>query len=140
MMIVDANVLLYAMSAPSEHHRTSRSWLDDALNGTESVGLPWLSIVAFVRLSTLRTVLPVPLTPDESFGVVESWLAQPPAVLLEPGPNHLATMRRLIAAMGRAGNLVNDAHLAALALEYDGEVVTFDSDLGRFPGVRWRTP
>ena len=140
MVVVDANVLVYAMSEPSAFHRQARRWLESALSGTESVGLPWLSLVAFMRISTQAAVLPLPLTADQAVDVVVQWLEQPPATLVEPGADHLRTVRRLLSDTGTAGNLMNDAHIAAIALEHDAEVVTFDRDFGRFPGVRWRTP
>lgn len=139
MRVVDANVLLYAVNEDAEQHERSRGWLDSALAGHEAVGFPWLSLLAFLRLST-RGLFPTPLSPDRAAGIVGLWLAQPPAVILAPGAQHLALVTALLRDAGTAGNLVNDAHLAALALEHGATVVSFDRDFGRFEGVRWELP
>jgi len=140
MKVVDANVLLYAVNADAPHHRTARRWLDAALNGTESVGFAWVVVLAFLRLSTNASLFPRPLAPDDAFNVVEAWLDQPTAVVLQPTPRHADLLRGLLEPLGLAANLVNDAHLAGLAIEHGAEVVSFDSDFSRFRGVRHRIP
>lgn len=140
MKLVDANVLLYAVDASAEHHFAARRWLDATLSSSESVALPWLSLLAFLRLSTHPSIYPHPLTIDQALNVVEAWTALPNVVSAEPDRRHSRRLRELLDATGRAGNLVNDAHLAALALQYGAEVGTFDNDFGRFPGVRWIRP
>jgi toxin-antitoxin system PIN domain toxin len=138
--LVDANVLLYAVDEDAPLHSAAISWLDPALASQEAVGFAWTVLLAFVRLSSHPSVFPSPLQPDQAFGVVESWLDQPASVVVEPTIRHLAVLRGLIEPLGTAANLVNDAHLAALAVEHGAEIVSFDSDFGRFPGVRWRRP
>jgi len=139
--LVDANVLLYAVNTNATNHVVSRGWLDGALNGHEGVGLAWGPILAFVRLSTRRDVFPAPLTIPAALARVRAWMGQPPAVVLEPTRQHLDIIDRLLASVGAGGgNLVNDAHLAALSIEHRATIVTFDNDFGRFPGVRWRNP
>ncbi len=96
--------------------------------------------MAFLRLSTNPSVFAQPLTIDDAASSVEGWLAQPNAVVLEPTPRHLGILRGLLTSTGSAGNLVNDAHLAALALEHGAGIVTFDRDFGRFEGLRWSIP
>jgi hypothetical protein len=140
MKLVDANVLLYAINERSARHEAARRWLDEALGGDETVGFAWLVVLAFVRLSTHPAVFPRPLSTEESIAVVEDWLAQPGAVVVEPTSGHVAILGRLLSGAGTAGNLVNDAHLAALALEHSAEIVSFDADFSRFVGVRWRPP
>jgi Predicted nucleic acid-binding protein, contains PIN domain len=140
MKLVDANVLLYAINERSAHHEAARRWLDEALGGAETVGFAWLVILAFVRLSTHPAVFPRPLATEESIVVVEDWLAQPGAIVVEPTDGHVAVLGRLLSGAGTAGNLVNDAHLAALALEHSAEIVSFDADFSRFAGVRWQPP
>lgn len=140
MNVVDANVLLYAVNSDSPRHTEARSWLDGALSGGAVVGFSWIALLAFVRLATKPALFPSPLGVDQAFDRVERWLAQPPATLVEPTGRHLGIVRSLLASAGTAGNLVNDAHLAALALEHRGTVVSYDSDFGRFAGVRWREP
>ncbi len=140
MLLVDANVLLCAVNERAAHHEGSRAWLRGALDGEEAVAFTWLVLLAFLRLATAPTVFPRPLATADAVATLEAWLAQPVAVRLEPSGRHLALVGGLLAETGTAGNLVNDAHLAALAVEHDAEVVSFDSDFARFPGVRWRRP
>jgi hypothetical protein len=138
--VVDANVLLYAVNVRSERHDVSRRWLDHALSGGASVGLAWNALLAFVRLSTKASIFPTPLDTTQAFDRVEAWLSSPAVTVVEPGAQHASIMRQLLAGAGSAGNLVNDAHLAALAIERRGTVVSFDSDFERFDGVSWTLP
>lgn len=140
MRIVDANVLLYAVNASTGQHDRARAWLDGALAGREPVGLAWTALLAFVRLATHPAIFERPLTAAEATGVVRSWLAQPAAVVVEPTPRHIDLLAGLLAEAGTAANLVNDAHLAALALEHDAVLVSFDADFGRFAGLRREAP
>lgn len=140
MKVVDANVLLYAVNEDAPHHHDAREWLDDALSGGATVGFGWAALLAFLRLSTKAELFPVPLPVGEALDRVEAWLAQPAAVVLNPTPRHQALMRELLTAVGTGGNLVNDAHLAASAIEHRGEVVSFDNDFDRFPQVSWHAP
>lgn len=140
MRVVDANVLLYAVNEASEQHGRARGWLDAALSGPETVGFTWVVLLAFLRLSTHRGVFPRPLGVSEATAVVRDWIGRPSAVLVEPTSRHLDVLAGLLAETGTAANLVNDAHLAALAVEHDAVVVSFDADFGRFPGVRREQP
>jgi toxin-antitoxin system PIN domain toxin len=130
--VVDANVLLYAVSERSVHHGAAKRWLADALSGTEAVALPWLSLLGFIRVATNGRVFPHPLTVEQAMATVETWLSAPCAITLEPSPRHLSVLSGLLTAAGTAGNLTSDAHLSALALEHAAEIVTFDRDFGRF--------
>ncbi|HQR25477.1 MAG TPA: type II toxin-antitoxin system VapC family toxin [Nocardioides sp.] len=132
MKIVDANVLLYAVNEDTPPHDACRTWLQQALTGTEAVGLPWTSLLAFVRISTNPRVFAHPLTAAEASDLVLAWLSQPAAVTVDPTPRHAALLADLLRQAGTAGNLTNDAHLAALALEHNADVVTMDRDLARF--------
>lgn len=140
MDLVDANVLLYAVNEDSRHHEPSRSWLDARLSGGGAVAFTWIAVLAFLRLSTKDGLFPQPLEADTALDIVESWLQAPAAVVLEPTVDHLRLVRRMLAGVGTGGNLVNDAHLAALAVEWKCAIVSYDSDFGRFDGVRWRRP
>ena len=140
MNLVDANVLLYAVNESDPKHDSARRWLDDALNEAEPVGFAWLALLAFLRLSTRVGLFPQPLSPAGALQRVEAWLTQPPAVILEPTARHLAVLAGLIEPLGTGGNLVGDAHLAAIAAEHGATVVTYDTDFTRFPGVRCQTP
>lgn len=140
MVVVDANVLLYAVDRASAHHERARSWLDTALAGTEAVGLAWIALLAFIRLGTNASIFAVPLTADEATGQVERWLAAPAAVVAQPTSRHASLLRGLLRDSGTAGNLTTDAHLAALALEHGAEIVSYDRDFARFAGVQHRLP
>ena len=110
------------------------------LEGVEPVGFAWIVLVAFGRLSTRRQAFGNPLTPGEAFDIVEDWLARPNAVVLTPTARHVAVLRAFLEPLGTAGNLTNDAHLAALAIEYSAQLCSADSDFSRFPGLRWSNP
>ena len=140
MLLVDANVLIHAVNADSPNHRESRQWLDAALQGGEPVGFAWVALLAFFRVATNPAVLSDPLTVDEATDQVRAWVGAPGAIVVEPSPRHADILAGLLSGTGTAGNLVNDAHLAALATEHAGQIVTFDRDFGRFPGVRSRRP
>jgi uncharacterized protein len=140
VVVVDANVLLYAVDSESSHHERSRSWLDASLAGAEAVGLAWIALLAFVRIGTNPSILPAPMSADEAMEQVESWLGAPAAVTVEPTSRHAALLRGLLRETGIAGNRTTDAHLAALAIEYGADIVSFDRDFGRFAAVRHRLP
>lgn len=140
MNVVDANVLLYAVNTSADHHAGARNWLDGELNGGSTVGFTWLVLLAFLRLSTKPGLFPSPLPVDGALQRVQDWLAQPTSVILEPTVQHAQVLRSLLLQVGTGGNLTSDAHLAALAVEHRGTVVTYDNDFGRFAGVRWIRP
>lgn len=140
MLLVDANVLLYAVNERSAYHEEARSWLDDALAGSTTIGFAWTVLLAFVRLTTHPSVFPRPLAPADALTVVRQWLDRPTAVVVAPSDRHLDLLAGLLGETGTGGNLTSDAHLAALALEHRAELVSYDGDLARFPGVRLRTP
>ena len=140
MKLVDANVLLYAVNEDAPNHAAARGWLDGALRGREPVGFAWGVVLAFLRLSTRPALFPRPLGIAQAAGTVELWLQRPPALVVHPTGRHLGLLRGLLEPVGTAANLVNDAHLAALALEHGAEIVSFDRDFQRFEGVRWRQP
>lgn len=140
MRLVDANVLLYAVNESSPQHAVSIRWLDEALDGGDNVGFGWNVLLAFVRIATNPRIMPGALTAAEAMAQVHEWIAAPSAHLLHPGERHAMLLEQLLIASGTAANLVNDAHLAALAIEHRAGVVTFDSDFARFDGVRTERP
>jgi uncharacterized protein len=140
MALVDANVLLYAVNSDAQHHKSALRWIDESLSGEDLVHFAWGSLLAFVRLATRDGLFPRPLSTDQAFDRVDAWLAQPNAVLVQPGPAHGGLLRRLLATSGSGGNLVTDAHLAALAIEANCPVASFDRDFGRFADVQWFIP
>jgi toxin-antitoxin system PIN domain toxin len=138
--IVDANVLLNAVNEAAAAHEPAAAWLRASLAGDETVGFSWVVLLGFLRLSTHPSVFPRTMTVEQAADLVDRWLAEPAAMPVHPSSRHAAILRTLLQTAGTGGNLVNDAHLAALAIERGGEVVSFDSDFARFPGLRWRTP
>lgn len=140
MQLVDANVLLHAVNERSREHAIARNWLHEAVHGTEAVALAWTVTLAFLRISTHPAVFPRPLTLGQAANVIERWLGSPAVLTVEPTSRHLPLLRGLLDRAGTAGNLVGDAHLAALALEYGATVVTFDRDFARFEGVALHRP
>lgn len=107
---------------------------------TRSVGFAWVVLLAFLRISTRAPVFVSPLQPDEAMEIVEGWLNQPSALIIHPTARHAAILRSLLEPLGVAGNLVNDAHLAALAIEHGAELLSADNDFARFRGLRWSNP
>lgn len=135
MILVDVNLLLYAIDEDAPHHRAARRWWEETLSGTRPVGLAWIVLLAFARLTTRRGILVRPLPPDQALAFVEEWLEHPLVEAVSPGPGHWRILRSLLAAAGTAGNLTTDAHLAALALERGAQVYSADHDFARFAGV-----
>jgi hypothetical protein len=142
MRIVDANVLIYAVNTDAFHHDQAREWLDAALAApsSEPVGLDWVVLLAFWRITTRAGIFPSPLSVATAGSIIEAWQAQPAAIMTTPTARHLPLMAGLLSMTGSAGNLVNDAHVAALALQYGATVVSYDRDLTRFAGVRVVSP
>lgn len=140
MKVVDLNLLLYAIDDSAPRHVIACAWLEDALSGTESVGMPWVVLLGFVRLSTRAAVFSAPLTAEEAISVVDGWLALETVTVPTPGTRHSALLRELLSEAGTAGNLVSDAHLAALTIEHAGELYSCDADFSRFSGLRWIDP
>ncbi|NLG62024.1 MAG: type II toxin-antitoxin system VapC family toxin [Candidatus Cloacimonetes bacterium] len=140
MRVVDANVLLYAVNEDARQHESSVAWLDRALSGADTVGFSWIAMLAFARIATRSDIFRAPLTTSEAFEQLDVWIAAPGGRVLNPGEKHLDILSRLADESGTAGNLVNDAHLAALAIEHRASVVSFDRDFARFDGLRVHRP
>jgi len=139
MILVDANLLVYARVRSMPQHAAARVWLDEKLNGTARVGLPWPSLLSFIRLVTNPRIFERPEPPVAAWAQVESWLDCPPVWIPSPTEHHRAVLAPLIRGVGRA-NLVPDAHLAALAIEHGLLLCSTDGDFARFRGLRWENP
>jgi len=137
MKVFDLNVLLYAVNADGPHHAAAKAWVEQALSGDETVGVPWVVILGFLRLSTHPRVFPTPLEPTQAVAVVDSWLARPCVETLGPGSGHWDVLRGLLLEAGTAANLTTDAHLASLAIERGAELHSTDTDFARFAPLRW---
>jgi len=140
VILVDANILIYAIDQDSPHHVRARRWLEEALSGDTWVGLPWIVILAFIRVTTRSGIVRSPLPPHQALAFVDSWLGQPHVTAVGPGEHHWSILSNLLRARGTAGNLTSDAHVAALALEYGGTIVSTDNDFRRFSGVTHFNP
>ncbi len=139
-MLVDANILLFAVDSRAPAHARAAAWLTRTLNGEARVGLPWESLTAFVRISTHPRASGHPLLPDEAWRFVADWLAAPTAWVPLATERHAEVLGRLVEKYRLAGNLVPDGHLAALAIEHGLEVCSTDTDFSRFSEIRWRDP
>ena len=135
MIVVDANILLYAIDRDSPRHVRARRWWEETLSGTVDVRLPWIVILAFVRLTTRAAVVKRPLPVEAALEYVDSWLDQPFVAVAEPGPRHWSILKGLLVDAGTGGNLTSDAHVAALAIEAGCPLYSTDADFGRFRGL-----
>lgn len=140
MKIPDANLLIYALDDTSAHHQAARRWLDATLSASEEVGFAWIVLLAVLRLTTRAAVFASPLRPPEALDIIDGWLAQPCACIIQPTSRHPAILRGLLTPLGTGGNLTSDAHLAALAIEHGGTLCSSDADFSRFPGLTWLNP
>jgi toxin-antitoxin system PIN domain toxin len=140
MILVDANLLLYAYYPRSDQHEASRAWLEHVMSGADLVRFTWLTLWAFLRISTNPRVFERPLTTSEAEAAVAAWLAQPPAGILEPGDRHWDILRGLMRKGQTTGSLIMDAVLASIAMEHGAILHTTDRDFSRFPGLKWTNP
>jgi uncharacterized protein len=139
-MLVDANILLYAVDSESPFHARAHGWLEDALNGTRRVALPWSSLSAFVRIATHPRAMREPLDPADACDLVDAWLEAPAAWVPVPGDGYRHIFGRLIRELDLRGNLVADAAIAALCIEHGLEIVSADTDFARFTEITWLNP
>ena len=140
MILLDANLLIYAVNSDAPLHRKATAWLQAVVSGPETVGLPWAVLLAFLRVTTRPGLFTRPLSAQNALDVVATWLEQPAVVAVEPTSIHLRVLRDLLLPLGMGGNLTSDAHLAALAIEHGAELCSTDTDFARFPRLRWRNP
>lgn len=140
MIVIDANLLLYAYDNTSSLHRKARSWIEEAFSGTAAVFLPWQGVTAFLRIMTNPRLPGERFTIAEAVEIVDQWLEQPNVRLIAAGDDHWILLRRMMLEGQAHGPLVSDAHLAALTIEYGGILHTTDRDFTRFPGLRWINP
>lgn len=140
MILIDTNLWLYAALRELPQHERARQWLESTINGDEPIALPWSVLLGVVRISTQARLMRQPLSPAEALDLVEGWLQQPLVQLVLPGPDHWSLLRQLLQAVGRAGNLTPDAHLAALAISSNSLLCSADNDFRRFPGLRFLNP
>ena len=140
MILVDANLLLYAYHPRAEQHGASRAWLEAVLSGPELVRFAWLTLWAFLRICTNPRVFERPLATSEAEAAVSSWLVQPNAGILDPGDRHWSILSNLMREGQATGPLIMDAVIAAIALEHGATLYSTDRDFARFPGLKWTNP
>ena len=140
MIVLDANVLLYAYDVNSENHAKARAWVEQVFSDGTPIGLPWQTVAAFIRVVTNPRLPGKRFTPEEAARIVDQWLDQPNVRLLAPGDQHWTILRQVMIDGQARGPLVSDAQLAALAIEYGGILQTTDRDFARFAGLRWTNP
>ena len=140
MILVDLNLLLYAINSDAPQHRAACSWWEQVLSEDEWVGLAWTVLLGFLRISTHPRIMPAPLSSEVALALVDEWLGRPQVRLLETTERHWPILKALLFPLGAAGNLTADAHLAALAIEHGARLCSTDNDFARFPGLRWINP
>jgi toxin-antitoxin system PIN domain toxin len=140
VILVDVNILLYAVFSDSREHGRIAPWFTERLRRSERVGIPWHAILGFLRIATNKKVFNKPLTMHDAWEAVGDWLALPNVWIPLPGDRHAAILSTLLKSTQLYGELVSDAHLAALAIEHGLSVCSVDRDFARFPGLRWEDP
>ncbi len=140
MILVDANLLLYAANQSAPEYEPARAWLDERLNGSARVGLAWPSLLAFVRLASNPVIVRAAATPGEAWQQVQEWLACETVWIPAPGPQHAEILGSILGQPWMTSRLVPDAHLAALAVEHGLTLCSTDGDFARFAGLRWENP
>ena len=140
MILIDVNILVYASNVESDRHSAARDWLDGQLNGSTRVGLPWATLLAFLRVATNQRAFRAPLTMAIAWQQVSSWLSAETVWIPAPTERHAEVLGELLALPGVHGNLVPDAHLAALAIEHGLTLCSTDGDFARFPRLQWLNP
>jgi hypothetical protein len=140
VILIDANLLVYAHDTSMPEHEIARTWFDDQLNGTGRVGIPWPSLLAFVRLVSNPAIVRAPVAPAVAWQRAREWLALDNVWIPEPGSRHVDVLTALLADRRVTSRLVPDAHLAALAIEHGITLCSTDGDFARFPSLRWQNP
>ena len=140
MILLDANLLLYAYDADAPQHPAATAWLEKTIRGSETIGLPWVAIWAFLRVTTNARLWPKPKTLDEAFDAVRDLVRQPGVVIVNPGTRHGEILEKLVREHRATGSMVSDAVLAALALENGATLASSDQDFSRFRDLRWINP
>ena len=140
MILVDANILLYAEDSLSPRHQEARTWWDGRLSGSAPVCLCWTVLCAFIRIGTNPRVFEHPLSLEEALARVQTWLDQPCTRVVRPTDQHWRLFQQMLSDGQAVANLVSDAHLAALAIEHGCELASTDNDFSRFPKLKWRNP
>lgn len=140
MLLLDANLLIYAYYSDSDEHAGAKAWVQSAFSGAEAVGLPWLTILAFLRITTNQRIFERPLSMAKAQSIAASWLERPQVHTVEAGANFFNVLSKLLGPAQIKGPLVTDAAIAALAIEHGATLCTTDRDFARFSGLKWINP
>ncbi len=140
MTVLDANILIYAWNEDDPRHRVARNWVETLFSREDWIGIPWLTIWAFLRLTTNPRVVPRPFGADQAFEIVASWIELPNVVTVQPGSRHVEILAKLVVAAQASGPLLTDAVLAAIAIEQGAVLASTDHDFSRFSGLSWINP
>ena len=141
MILLDANLLIYAVNRDAADHMKAKQWVEETFSGQRGpVLLSWFTLVAFVRISTNARALTNPFSLDEALRVIGEWLVLPGVSVIAPGPGHAALFETACRSANATGNVITDAHLAALAIEHGCELASCDADFAKFPALRWINP
>ena len=140
MKLTDVNLLIYATDETSPRFDSAMRWVEQLLNGDETVAFSWTVLLAYLRLTTKPQIVASPLTADQALDTIDGWLRLPQVIVVNPTDRHVSVRRELLAPLGTGGNLTADAHLAALAIEHGATLCSSDGDFRRFAGLRWEDP
>lgn len=140
MILPDINILIHAYNSDFPAHAQARDWWEHSINGSEGIGLAWVTVLGFIRITTHARILTSPIPVEVACQHVEDWLSHPHVHLVEAAEGHFQRLQSHLIQLGTAGNLTTDAHLATLAMERGYVLYSADTDFHRFPGLRWRNP
>lgn len=140
MKVIDLNILIYAINKDAPNHQQARKWWENCLAEIEAIGLPWIVLLGFIRITTNPRVFTNPLSPEDATALIDDWLKQPSVEIISPTERHWEILKKLILQLGTASNLTTDAHIAALAIENGGVLFSTDNDFSRFEHLKWENP
>src|SRR5687767_8351709 len=140
MIVVDITLLLAAVNTRAPTHKAARQWWEEQLNSDATIGLSWLVILGFIRLTTNSKIMPEPLLLADAVAMVDEWLRRPNVKMVQVTAKHWSILQNMLHAVGHGTALTMDAHLACLGIEHDAEIATADEDFSHFPGLKWRNP
>ncbi|MBF0290360.1 MAG: type II toxin-antitoxin system VapC family toxin [SAR324 cluster bacterium] len=140
MKIIDLNILIYAVNRDAPYHKKACAWWENCLFETETIGLAWIVLLGFLRITTNSRIMPNPLTHEQAIKLIDEWMLQSVVQIITPTKRHWTILQQLLLDMGAAANLTTDAHLAALAIEKGAALYSADNDFSRFPNLKWVNP
>jgi len=140
MTVIDLTLLMAAVNTRAPKHKLARAWWEDQLSGSEEIGMSWLVVLGFIRLTTHPKIMPNPLLIADAVAMVDGWLARPNVKVLQVTGEHWNILQNMLYAVGHGAALTMDAHLACLAIEHNAAIATADEDFSHFPGLKWRNP